>query len=146
MTDGFQLVTRSPWWSRVWTIQETVLPTANFFFIYCYWKLPWATLETAIKNQNQCIHNCCDQIYSQINRELPIDIRDSIRVIQRIEGLCSVLQCKILTQCNLNRLALSKWLAGIAIFLELDPSRLRFCHYIAKFCLAVTKWIRFSVH
>ena len=50
-------ILESPWWSRVWTVQETVLPPSALV-VYGHWSMPWDVLvrsvEVYIHHRNVC--------------------------------------------------------------------------------------------
>jgi hypothetical protein len=66
MWEGFLAVIQSPWWTRMWTVQETILPRAGRLHLDT-----WTTSLQTITNCGQCYYNrlweqCCQNAISQL--------------------------------------------------------------------------------
>lgn len=71
MWDGFLKVAQSSWWSRVWTVQEAVLPpTATLR--YGTSEVSWARILKASENLNRHAWKCCFNAW----RALPDHVRE----------------------------------------------------------------------
>ena len=106
---AFCNVVQSPWWSRLWTVQEAILPheAVLFFGIQAY---KWTCFVQATANCRKHWWGCCREA-SQV---LPVDVSDTLHEFSRniisleqarnspkLSGLCNLLQdyghrrCKI---------------------------------------------------
>lgn len=62
--EGFELLTKSPWWQRAWTVQEAVLPD-QAVVMYGTWRTPWESVLLFRDNATRHVigEACCDDAY-----------------------------------------------------------------------------------
>jgi len=61
--ESFLLISKSTWWTRAWTVQETVLPK-NSIVLYGNWKTTFETITRARRRRNMHIDStskCCQE-------------------------------------------------------------------------------------
>ncbi|KAF4634543.1 hypothetical protein G7Y89_g3566 [Cudoniella acicularis] len=66
---GFHKVTQSPWWTRLWTIQEAVLPP-KVHVLYGPFRTPWETFIRYYENSDYHYLSCCVQAFDALPQQL----------------------------------------------------------------------------
>lgn len=55
---AFQEILESTWWTRVWTLQESILAPRSTVY-YGLWSMPFSNLVSAVDNYAQHLGSCC---------------------------------------------------------------------------------------
>lgn len=69
MWDGFQAIVNNVWWTRVWTLQEVIVPM-SVRFCFGLWQMEIRDLFAAFENQITHANSCCS---SPFDRALEFD-------------------------------------------------------------------------
>jgi hypothetical protein len=71
--EGSKLVVNSPWWTRMWTVQEAILPTTGTL-TYDTWSVPLETITSCGENYYNHVWACC----RQAGEALPAAVGDAL--------------------------------------------------------------------
>ncbi|KAL0944800.1 heterokaryon incompatibility protein [Colletotrichum truncatum] len=90
MWDSFSPVAESPWWTRAWTAQETILPS-EALVMYGDWSISWTDIVTCrfnrVRHLNDYSGTCCGHAYEAVGREriMPLDsVMGSVMIMESI--------------------------------------------------------------
>lgn len=79
-------ITRRPWWTRIWIVQEVLLPPSAVIYIG-HFSIPWKTFSQAVKNFIRHRQSCCSGALSEKpNHEMDVLSYMCSRV-ENIEGM-----------------------------------------------------------
>ncbi|KAF2727267.1 hypothetical protein EJ04DRAFT_595468 [Polyplosphaeria fusca] len=76
----------TPWWSRVWVVQEVAIPL-RVTVLYGTVSTPWEMFDTAAKRYTDHISSCCSELQSSLSRDLISVLDDFSRSTLSIAGL-----------------------------------------------------------
>ncbi|CAN9082052.1 unnamed protein product [Alternaria alternata] len=87
--EGFELVARSPWWHRAWTVQEAVLPD-QAVVICGSWRTPWESFKMYQKGMlsyfSDHTDDCCHDAYQALGASKTMSLIKVADYIQTLEG------------------------------------------------------------
>jgi len=82
MCEGFLAVYRSPWWTRMWTVQEAILPRTGLLY-FDTWKTSLQTFtDCGTYYSNHAWKACCNDAALQLPRTMGTALRDFCVVTQ----------------------------------------------------------------
>ena len=84
MCEGFFAVYRSPWWTRMWTVQEAILPRTGLVY-FDTWKTSLQTITDCGKYyDNHAWKACCNYAVSQMPSAVGTALKDFCVVTQSL--------------------------------------------------------------
>jgi hypothetical protein len=66
---GLRTIAQSPWWTRIWTVQEATLPPETRI-VYGHWRTSWDNLEITNEKWGRHGADCCAQAYDILPMQL----------------------------------------------------------------------------
>jgi hypothetical protein len=63
--EGFDAVLNSPWWTRLWCVQEVLLPPQALMLLG-RWSISWQRFGNAAMNQSRHRMTCCSQLVQTV--------------------------------------------------------------------------------
>lgn len=76
----------TPWWSRIWVIQEVALPP-QVVILYGTTSAPWIMFARAAKEYRVHSSSCCREFLQKLPRDEEAVVRNSLETMSKIEDL-----------------------------------------------------------
>lgn len=70
LLNDFLTLGRCPWWTRAWTVQESLLPQKTRF-MYAHWHATWETFTDYRDSKNRHASSCCHDAYEKLMAQSP---------------------------------------------------------------------------
>lgn len=84
MCEGFLAVYRSPWWTRVWTVQEAILPRIGTIF-FDTWTTSLQTItECGLYYDQHAWKSCCNYAVAQMPYTMAIALKDFCTITRNL--------------------------------------------------------------
>jgi len=69
---AFRDLCSKPWWSRLWVVQEVLLPPKGIV-VFGKWRAPWEPVRQSIKKYSEHLSGCCSSCYQLFPDEYIVD-------------------------------------------------------------------------
>ncbi|KAI4909651.1 hypothetical protein J4E90_008350 [Alternaria incomplexa] len=84
MCEGFLAIYRSPWWTRVWTVQEAILPKTGTLYFDTWTASLQMITECGLYYDQHAWKSCCNYAVSQMPLTMAIALKDFCTITRNL--------------------------------------------------------------